>query len=291
MTAVGISLGTLNPRSWREVALVADELGFESVFVSDHVVAPALLEGSLGTGKEAEMLRPQTPLIDSLGFCSFLAGITERVRLGTYVYLLGLRHPFVAARAAATLDLLSGGRALLGVGAGWLTSEWEAAGVPPARRGERLDEAIDVCRRLWTEEIVEHQGDFYDFPPVGFEPKPVTAGGVPVLVGGESKAALRRAAARGDGWMGMGHTPRTASERVSTLRQLRSEAGRADPFTVTVGAELRSPDDLADWDRTGVDRVIVRPWTNSRTAADELREFAGAVLPARDRRRDSLATH
>jgi hypothetical protein len=90
--------------------------------------------------------------------------------------------------------------------------------------------------------------------------------------------------------MGMAHTPRTASQRVSTLRQLRSEVGRTDPFTVTVGAELRSPDDLADWDGTGVDRVIVRPWTNSRTAADELREFAGSVLPARDRLRDSLAT-
>jgi hypothetical protein len=89
--------------------------------------------------------------------------------------------------------------------------------------------------------------------------------------------------------MGMGHTPHTASQRVSTLRQLRGEAGRVDRFTVTVGAELRSPDDLAHWDGTGVDRVIVRPWTNSRTAAEELREFAGAVLPARGRLRDSVA--
>ncbi|MGC9537429.1 TIGR03619 family F420-dependent LLM class oxidoreductase [Streptomyces sp. UG1] len=281
MTAIAISLGTLNPKSWREVALVADEVGIDAVFVSDHVVAPAAVTGALGLGDEAERMRPQTPLFDALGYLSYLAGITERVQLGTCVYLLGLRHPFVAARGVATLDVVSGGRVLFGVGAGWLTSEWVAAGVPPKRRGARLDECIDVCRRLWTEELVEHHGEFYVFAAVGFAPKPVRPGGVPLLVGGESQAALRRAAVRGDGRLGMYQTPRQAAERIAALRTLRTEAGREGPFGITVGGEVRSAEDLAGWQSLGVDRVVVRPWTSSRTAAAELREFAARMLPPR----------
>ena len=278
MTEVAISLGTLNPRSWREVALVADEVGIEAVFVSDHLVAPALAEGALGIGDEVERMRPDTPLIDSLGYCSYLAGITDKVRLGTYVYLLGLRHPFVAARGVATLDVLSRGRALFGVGAGWLTSEWEAAGISPERRGARLDEGIDVCRRLWSEEIVEHHGEFYDFAPVGFAPKPVASTGVPILVGGESAVALRRAARSGDGWLGMRHTPQTAAAKATKLWRLRADAERVGSFSVTVGGDVRSRDDLVDWQRAGVDRVVVRPWSSSRRAAAELREFASVAL-------------
>jgi probable F420-dependent oxidoreductase len=278
MTVLGISLGTLNPKSWREVALVADEVGIESVFVSDHLVAPATVAGTLGIGDEAERMRPQTPLIDSLGYLSYLAGITERVRLGTCVYLLGLRHPFAAARAVATLDIVSGGRALFGIGAGWLTSEWDASGIPPQRRGQRLDESIAVCRRLWQEEIVEHHGEFYDFGPVGFAPKPVTPGGVPVLVGGDSAAALRRAALLGDGWLGMGHTMQAAAAKVDRLKDMRAHAARTGPFQVTVGGEVRTVDDLSAWAAVGVDRVIVRPWTGSRSAAAELRQFAARIL-------------
>jgi len=289
MTSVGISLGTLNPKAWREVALVADEVGIESVFVSDHLVAPALLAGKLGIGDETERMQPQTPLIDSISYLCYLAGITERVRLGTCVYLLGLRHPFVAARGVATLDMVSGGRALFGVGAGWLTSEWIAAGIPPQRRGARLDESIDVCRRLWTEELVEHRGDFYRFGPVGFAPKPVQRDGVPVLVGGHSAAALRRAALRGDGWIGMRQTPREAAERIAVLRRLRTEAGSDRPFTITVGGNVRSAGDLAGWQDLGVDRVVVRPWSSSRTAATELREFATSVLPTGPCRNDDAS--
>ncbi|MGY1940952.1 TIGR03619 family F420-dependent LLM class oxidoreductase [Nocardia gipuzkoensis] len=280
---LAITLGRLNPTSWRETALVADQLGFDAIFVSDHLVAPAQIAGSLHGSYDSRLVAPDTPLYDPLGYCMYLSGITEKVQLGTYVYLLGLRHPFVSARAAATLDQVSGGRALLGVGSGWLTSEFTAAGVQPSDRGSRLEEAIAVCRRLWCEDRIEHRGEHWSFPTVGFAPKPVRPKGVPILVGGESNRALRRAAGLGDGWMGMdGHTPATAATKVARLRRLREEAGLAtEPFEITVGGAVRTADDYAAWDSAGVDRLVITPWTSSRTAVRELREFASAIgMPA-----------
>ena len=139
-------------------------------------------------------------------YLSFIAARTTSLRLGTYVYLLGLRHPFVTARAFATLDWVSGGRAVIGAGAGWLQEEWRALGIDPATRGARLDEAIVVCRRLWTEETVANDGPCFPFAEVAFEPKPVQQP-IPILIGGESAPALRRAGRLGDGWIGMSHTP------------------------------------------------------------------------------------
>jgi probable F420-dependent oxidoreductase len=273
---LAITLGMLNPRSWQDAARAADDLGFGAVFVSDHLVAPAGPAGLLDGRDESARMKPDTPLYDSLGYLQYLAGLTERVRLGTYVYLAALRHPFATARAVATLDRVSGGRALLGVGAGWLRSEFEAAQVPWARRGSRLEEAVAVCRRLWREELVEHRGEFWEFPPVGFAPKPLAADGVPVLFGGESDVAVARAARYGDGWMGMGgHTPASAAKTVARLRELRGPD--AGPFEVTVGGTVETPGDLEAWAAAGVDRVVVAPWSSSRTAVADLKDFAGSV--------------
>jgi alkanesulfonate monooxygenase SsuD/methylene tetrahydromethanopterin reductase-like flavin-dependent oxidoreductase (luciferase family) len=164
------------------------------------------------------------------------------------------------------------------VGAGWLTTEWRAAGFDPATRGARLDEAIEVVRRLWTEREISHDGEFFGFEPVAFEPKPVQAGGPPILVGGESKRALRRAATVGDGWLGMAHTPETSAEQVATIARLATDAGR-DPAAVqiTVMGEITEPADLERWTESGVDRLIVTPWRRSREAVDALRALADLV--------------
>lgn len=276
---LGITLGRLNPRSWADVARTADELGFESVFTSDHLVLPLRLTGSLG-GKEAhEGLRPTTPLFDSTAYLSYLAGLTSRVLLGTCVYLLGLRHPFVSARAFTTLDVVSRGRALCGVGAGWLTTEWEAAGIDPRERGARLDEAITVCRSLWHESAVTGHGPHFPFERVAFEPKPVQPAGIPILVGGESSRALRRAALLGDGWIGMTHGPASVAQVCARLEKARERFGTADrPFTVTVIAYAPGSSELAAFARAGVDRVVVAPWASSRTAVEDLRQYARGVV-------------
>jgi probable F420-dependent oxidoreductase len=273
--ALGVALGTLHPSRQLEVAIEADRLGFESVWLPEHLVFPVEMGGSPFPGAEHPPVPPATPVFDCFGYLCFLAARTERVRLGSHVYLLGLRHPFVAARAIQTLDLLSGGRALAGVGAGWLRSEWTAAGFDPATRGRRLDEAIGVCRRLWTDETVAHSGAFWQFDSVMFEPKPAQRGGPPVLVGGESEAALRRAARLGDGWIGLAHTRESAAPLLRRLAELRRQTDASErPFTVTLGGSPETPGDLECWRDAGVDRLIVSPWQRSREAVDGLRRLA-----------------
>jgi probable F420-dependent oxidoreductase len=271
----GVALGRLNPGLFCAVAEEADRLGFESVWLPEHLVFPVAMAGSPHPGGAAPPVSPHTPVFDAFAYLSFLAGRTGRVRLATHVYNLALRHPFVAARAVQTLDVVSGGRAMVGIGAGWLEREWEAAGLDFASRGRRLDEALAVCQRLWAEDTVEHHGEFFSFGPVAFEPKPVQRPWPPVHVGGESAAALRRAARVGDGWVGMAHTPDSAADVVATLRRLQADAGRADhPFEVTVGGAVETEDDLARWGAAGVDRLVVAPWARSREALDGLRRFA-----------------
>jgi probable F420-dependent oxidoreductase len=206
---------------------------------------------------------------------SYFAGKTSRIRLGTSVYLLALRHPFAAARAIQTLDILSQGRAEAGVGAGWLRAEWSAAGLDPRTRGRRLDEALSVCRRLWSEEVIEHHGEFYDFDPVVFEPKPVQKPHPPLHCGGESEAALARAARLCDGWLGLSHSLESVRAPVARLRALRKEYGRADaPFEIIVSGPVESREDLERWAEAGVTRLIVSPWRRSREAVDGLRDLA-----------------
>jgi len=275
----GIALARLNPAFHVEATLEADRLGFESVWMAEHLVFPLEMAGSPHPGEDAPPVPPSTPVYDAFAYLCFLAGKTSRIRLGTNVYLMGLRHPFVAARAVQTLDLLSGGRAEIGIGAGWLRSEWTAAGLDPRTRGRRLDEALAVCKRLWSEEVVEHHGEFFDFGPVMFEPKPLQKPWPPLHCGGESPAALRRAALHCDGWYGLVHDVESAAARVSELRRLRREAGRADArFEVSLGGRIREADDVRRWEDAGVDRLVISPWRRSPECIEGLRRSAEQVL-------------
>jgi probable F420-dependent oxidoreductase len=194
------------------------------------------------------------------------------------VYNLGLRHPFTSARSVQTLDVVSGGRMEFGIGASWLEEEWRAIGLDFASRGRRVDEAIDVCKRLWTEPEVAHDGEFFRFDAVAFEPKPVQQPWPPILVGGESPAALRRAAHAGDGWIGMGHTFETAAEQIARLHELRREYDRGDaPFEFCLGGAVTSPEDVARWEELGVTRLIVSPWRRSPESIEGVRRLAELV--------------
>jgi probable F420-dependent oxidoreductase len=269
-----VTFGVLRSDMWIDAAVTADRLGFESIWLPEHLVLPIDMAGSPYAGAEHPPVPPSTKLFDPASLLSFVAARTEHIRLGTYVYLLGLRHPFITARAFATLDWLSGGRTTIGAGAGWLEAEWRAMGLDPSTRGARLDEAIAVCRRLWTEAAVSHDGAYFPFAEVAFEPKPVQQP-IPIHIGGESARALRRAGQLGDGWIGMRHTPESAAASVATIRGHLEEAGRADtPFECTVGGPCESEEDLAAWESAGIDRLIVSPWRRSREALEGMEAFA-----------------
>lgn len=271
---VGIALGTTNPRVWPALVQAADRLGFESVWIPEHLVLPVAMGGSPHPGESHPPVPPTTPVFDAWAYLAYLAGLTIRVRLGTFVYNLGLRHPFSAARAVQTVDVVSGGRVELGVGAGWLAEEWQAAGLDFATRGARLEEALEVCRRLWSEPVVEHHGRFFDFGPVAFEPKPVQQPHPPVHVGGVSEVALRRAVSVGDGWIGMNSTPGELEEKVARLESLAAAAGRRRPVEVTVGGRARSTDDLERWRDAGCSRLIIGDLGRSSEALSTLERRA-----------------
>jgi probable F420-dependent oxidoreductase len=274
----GIPLGALNAHFHRDAADAAERLGFESVWMPEHLVLPVTMKGSPIPGDDHPPVPPTTPVFDAFGYLAYLAARCPSLRLGTHVYNLGLRHPFVAARAVQTLDVLSGGRVEFGIGASWLAEEWEAVGLDFHTRGRRVDEALAVCKRLWTDPEVEHHGEFFSFDAVAFEPKPVQKPWPPILVGGESAAALRRAARACDGWIGMGHTFETAAPQIAALRELLAEHGRADEgFQICLGGPVAGADDVARWEELGVTRLIVGPWRRSPDAVESMERFAVTV--------------
>ena len=274
----GIPLGGVHPGLWRELTVRAEELGYESVWLPEHLVLPAQMSGSPHHGDSHPPIPPQTPMFDAIAYLSYLAGQTSTIRLGTYVYNIGLRHPFVSARAAATLDIVSGGRFDFGIGASWLREEWDAAGLDFDTRGARVDEALEVCRALWAEPTIEHHGRFFDFDAVAFEPKPVQEGGPPIHVGGDGLPALRRAARFGSGWIPMNHTLEQIPGSVQKLAALWADHGRTGTPEVTTSAPAESPDDVQRAAEAGIDRLIVMPWRRTREALDGIARFADDVL-------------
>lgn len=187
--------------------------GFDSLWVGDHIAF-------------------HFPILESLTLLGFAAAATERVELGTSVYLLPLRHPTTTAKVTASLDVLSGGRLTLGIGVGGeYPTEFRASGVPVEERGSRSDEAIGILRRLWTEEDVEHRGRHFDLGPVSISPRPLQAGGPPILVGGRRPAALRRAGRLGDGYLSHMCSAARYRQNLDAIRRHAREAGRREiPF-------------------------------------------------------------
>lgn len=274
----GIALGALNSHFHVDATEEAERLGYESVWLPEHLVLPVRMSRSPHSGEEHPPVPPTTPVFDAFAYLGFLAGRTRHVRLGTHVYNLGLRHPFISARAVQTLDVLSGGRVEFGIGASWLEEEWRAIGLDFASRGRRVDEAIEVCKRLWTEPEVAHDGEFFRFDAVAFEPKPLQQPWPPILIGGESGAALRRAARVGDGWIGMGHALESAAGQITRLRELRGEYGRdTASFQICLGGPVTGADDVGRWEELGVTRLVVSPWRRSPDAVDGMRRFADLV--------------
>ncbi|MEZ0092005.1 TIGR03619 family F420-dependent LLM class oxidoreductase [Streptacidiphilus sp. EB129] len=283
-TAPGVGAAEL-----ARAAQAADRLGFGYVACCDHVAIPRRLAGPMGA-----------TWYDPVATLGYLAAVTTRTRLMSHVAVLPLRHPLLSAKQYATLDLLSGGRLLLGVGAGHVQEEFETLGVDFHRRGAILDETIQALDVALREEYPVHEGPLFPFSELAVSPRPVQQPRPPIWVGGSSPAAVRRAARLGEGWLSQGDTLESLPAQLELIRETRERAGRegafavnAIPPTVYVGEPgwdtgrrtlTGKPDRLAEALRAypdlGVTHLQLRPRSRSLDEyLDQLEALATDVLP------------
>jgi len=227
---------TTNPAWARPFLKMIEAAGVESVWTVEHPIVAENYEHRYSYSEDGTApFRPETEMCDPLEWLGFAAGVTEKVKLGTGVLLLPLHAPIILAKRVATLDAVSGGRVLLGVGMGWQLEEYQTIGVPYEERGKRLDDGIAAVRALWTQSPATYDGQFYKFNRVHSDPKPAQAGGVPILIGGSTDVAARRAGRVGDGFFPHAISPDDFAKRIETMRAAAKEAGRdASKIELTV---------------------------------------------------------
>jgi probable F420-dependent oxidoreductase len=239
----------------------AEEAGFEAVWLADHVVTPMQFDKIYPYSASGDPgFRPDTPLVDVAVTLGYLAARTVRIRLGSGVFVLPMRNPFHVARSWAALQNLSGGRAILGIGTGWMGEEFTAVGEAFADRGSRTDEMLDVIDLLWTGRPVEFHGSHYDFEPVHFAGAPEQP--VPLVLGGHSRPALRRAALRGDGWFGPNVDLDATLALTRWIDSMRAEVGRdGRPFHhyVRLVGDI-APDTVRRYEDAGYEHLVFAPF-------------------------------
>ena len=254
----------------------ADEVGFESLLAVEHVAVPVGYESRYPYSDTGRMPLPETcELPDPLDLLAWLAARTERLRLGTGILVLPEHHPLQLAKRCATIDRLSGGRLFLGVGVGWMREEVAALGIDPDERGSRTDEGIQALRVVWDEEEPSFAGQHFTFGPVRSHPKPVQAR-IPILVGGHSPAAARRAGRLGDGFFPLGLSGELLDRRWAQVQAAATDADR-DPASVslTLGGLLGDGAAITEAAARGAERVVL----STRTAdLDELRHAMDAAV-------------
>ena len=265
----GYHLPVWGPAATRETLITlarhVEAMGFDSVWASDHVVVPFEIRSKYPYNATGEFpLAPTTNFLEPLTVLSLVAGVTERLRLGTTVLVLPHRHPVLAAKMLATLDHLAPGRVILGAGVGWMREEIELLGAPYDQRGAWTDEAIRIMRACWKDERVSYHGRFFSFPDVGFAPKPAR-GTIPIWIGGHTPRAMRRVAELGEGWHAAFASPDVMQKGLVELKAACEKVGR-DPAGITlsvrVGLAAKRPaaevlDELKRLRDVGVSHVIV----------------------------------
>jgi probable F420-dependent oxidoreductase len=276
----------------KKMGRLAEDAGAASIWVNDHLL---MVEGGRSpypfTPDGAIPWPMDMPWYECLTAASFLAASTSKCRIGTSVLILPQRNVLELAKTTATLDALSGGRLILGIGAGWFAEEIEAIGYRFRTRGRRTDEMIEVLRRCWTGRPKPFEGGEIVVPEgLIFEPRPSQPGGPPILIGGMSRAALRRAALRGDGWLAFQREELDTSQladQLKTLEDLRGEAGRRDePFgnimrlhtSPRMAAQL--PEVAIQIQELGFDELIINPpWEDLAEAEKLIGHVTTAVTP------------
>ncbi len=245
VTGTNTGIGA-SPTGARTLATVAEELGFESLWTVEHAVVPSGYASEYPYDESGKMAGGLEvfDLGDPLIWLAYVAAVTERIKLATGVLILPQRNPVITAKAVATLDALSAGRVILGVGVGWLEEEFNALGVPFARRGERAEDYIEAMRALWTTEKASVHNAHVSFDDCISRPAPVN-GTVPIVIGGETPPAIRRAGRLGDGFFPVANNVADVGPAIEMMRRSAEEAGRdPDGIEITAGAFVTGDDEL-----------------------------------------------
>jgi probable F420-dependent oxidoreductase len=249
------------PEMLKHVATTAERVGVESIWTIEHVVIPVGYKSTYPYDPSGKIPAPeQLPMPDPLVWLAYAAAVTTTLRLATGIVILPQRHPLYVAKEVATLDVLSNGRLMLGIGVGWLEEEFDALGIPFAERAARTAEAVRAMRSLWADEAEAFEGKFFRWGPLESHPKPVQKPGVPIIVGGHTELAARRAARYGDGFF-----PGVTEEEklvwlLGIMREECEKLGR-DPSAIEVTSGRAVPDveNVERLEELGVSRFMVPP--------------------------------
>lgn len=290
---IGVHLPHVGPSATRENIIAfarrMEALGFDSLWVSDHVVIPRDYASRYPYNATGRLGWDDLTLLEPLSTLLFVAAVTERVELGTTVLVLPMRNPVLHAKIMATLDHLSHGRLILGIGVGWLKEEFEALAEPFEHRGPRMDEYIQVLKNLWTKDDPSFVGKYYRLGNVACYPKPVRTPHPPIWIGGNTEPALRRAARVGDSWHAAGATPEQIAEALPKLHNYLQAAGRSPedvPVTVRFGVGAREEsaavvEKLRRYKDLGVTHVCIETgYRDMDRAYATLERIATEVRPA-----------
>jgi probable F420-dependent oxidoreductase len=272
------------------VARAAEELGYHSVWLFDHLFTPTNLDSKYPYSPDGSYpMLPEFPFFDPVSVMAALAAGTETIKFGTRVLIPTYRHPVPLAKELATTDAIAGGRMILGVGAGWMTEEFDAVDIPADERFARFDEHIAVMRGAWQQGVVAHDGRFYSHAEAGFGPQPPQEGNtIPVIVGGHGDAALRRAARWGDGWAVSAAGDKLVAdpqgavrERMETLARFCEEEGRSTDDLLLVSQLFlgQKPEAIQEQVDLGVDVIDLMTFAPTDQVIADAEKFITEVAP------------
>jgi probable F420-dependent oxidoreductase len=273
---------SMEPGGLTSLARTAEEFGYESIWSVEHPAIPENYVSTYPYSPTGRIEAPsEAPLPDPFTPLAYAAAVTTRLRLATGVCILPQHHPIQLAKTCGTLDTLSGGRLMLGVGVGWLREEYEALDCDFDNRAARARESVAAMRSLWTESPSEFHGRFFDWPPIYSSPKPVQKGGVPIHVGGHTELAAKRAARYGNGFVPAVPGPKAMAPLLKTLRAECDKVGRDyDEIEISAGATQNlSADVIRGYEELGVTRVFVVPnGFSQEEVRDGLVRYAETVM-------------
>lgn len=263
------------------MAQFIESLGFESAWTFEHVMVPVEYESKYPYSKDGKMGGgPDNPFLDPLIALTAVAAQTKTLRLGTGVNILSQANPLLLAKQAASLDVLSGGRFMLGAGIGWLKEEFDAMGVPFERRGARFDDYVTAMRKVWSGDVVEHQSDFINWSGFQSYPKPLQEGGVPIIIGGSKGKIFERIAKLGDGWFAPTNDAASLAPMLEPLKAACADAGR-DYNSVEITSMWDNKggmDAIEAFSDIGVSRVLVPMFALGRDPLAGINQLAEEIV-------------